>query len=103
MLSLLRRPQLRRLWLGEAISLLGDWLSYVALSVVALEQGQGAMALAVAATAACRAGAKKAATPVRTKSRSCAAITAPVATAARIASITRPCKSCVPTRTRRRS
>ncbi|MEZ4442131.1 MAG: MFS transporter [Polyangiaceae bacterium] len=47
MLSLLRRPQLRRLWLGEAISLLGDWLSYVALSVVALEQGQGAMALAV--------------------------------------------------------
>jgi predicted MFS family arabinose efflux permease len=41
------RSGFRRLWLGETISLLGDWLSYVAVSLFALESGQGALGLAV--------------------------------------------------------
>lgn len=44
---LARRPHYRRLWLGETVSLLGDWLSYVAVSVLALESGQGALGLAL--------------------------------------------------------
>ena len=48
LLSLLRRrPDFRRLWLGETISQLGDWLSYVAISLLALHSGGGALALAV--------------------------------------------------------
>src|SRR5688572_26746658 len=47
LLSLLRRsPGFRRLWLGELTSLMGDWLSYVAVSLVAIRNGQGALALA---------------------------------------------------------
>jgi MFS family permease len=42
-----RRPGFRNLWLGETTSLLGDWLSYVAISLLALHSGGGAMALAV--------------------------------------------------------
>jgi MFS family permease len=48
MLSLLaRRPGYRRLWLGELISLMGDWLSYVAVSLLALRTGGGALSLAL--------------------------------------------------------
>jgi MFS family permease len=48
MIALLRRrPNFRRLWLGETTSLVGDWLSYVALSLLALERGGGALMLAV--------------------------------------------------------
>ncbi len=47
MLGLLRtNTSLRRLWLGEVISLMGDWLTYVAISLLALESGQGLMAVA---------------------------------------------------------
>ncbi|MCP4809819.1 MAG: MFS transporter [Proteobacteria bacterium] len=49
MLSLLRRrPAFRRFWLAELISQLGDWLSYVAVSLLALSEGPGEGALAVA-------------------------------------------------------
>ncbi len=44
---LARRPGFRWLWLGETTSLVGDWLSYVAVSLLALEAGEGAFALAV--------------------------------------------------------
>ncbi len=48
LLSLLRqRPDFRRLWLGETLSLVGDWLSYVAVSLLALAAGEGALALAI--------------------------------------------------------
>ncbi len=48
MLSLLRRrPGFRRLWAAGAVSLCGDWLSFVAVSVLALTHGGGAMALAM--------------------------------------------------------
>src|SRR5882672_3052407 len=48
MIALLRRyPDLRRLFFAETISLLGDWLTYVAVSVLALEQGQGPIAVAM--------------------------------------------------------
>jgi len=42
-----RRPDYRRLWIGESVSLLGDWLSYVAVSLLALASGEGALALAI--------------------------------------------------------
>ena len=49
MLSLLRRrPAFRRFWLAELVSQLGDWLSYVAVSLLALAEGPGEGALAVA-------------------------------------------------------
>lgn len=37
----------RRLWGGQAISNFGDWFTYVAVGVLALEQGEGLMAVAV--------------------------------------------------------
>lgn len=41
-LCLLReRTAFRRLWLADVVSLLGDWLTYVAVSVLALERGEG--------------------------------------------------------------
>lgn len=43
-----RRRDYRRLWMGETLSLVGDWLTYVAISVLALQEGPGAGALAVA-------------------------------------------------------
>jgi len=45
--SLVRNPSFRRLWGGNAISLFGDWFTYVAVGVLALEQGEGLMAVAV--------------------------------------------------------
>ena len=42
-----RRRGFRQLWLGETTSLLGEWLSYVAISLLALQSGGGALALAV--------------------------------------------------------
>ena len=42
------RPGFRWLWLGEMVSMLGDWLSYVAVSLLAMEQGGGEGALALA-------------------------------------------------------
>ena len=35
----------RRLWLSHAISLIGDWLSYIAVSVISIQQGGGAFAV----------------------------------------------------------
>ncbi len=47
MLRLLRaRPLFRRLWLASTLSLVGDWLSFVAVSLLAIEHGGGALALA---------------------------------------------------------
>ncbi|MEQ1507895.1 MAG: MFS transporter, partial [Myxococcota bacterium] len=52
-LGLLRRhPAFARMWLAEAISLAGDWFSLVAISVLAVREGGGQGALAVAATLA---------------------------------------------------
>lgn len=46
MASLLRtRPGFRRLWAAGAVSLAGDWLSFVAVSALAIESGGGAFAL----------------------------------------------------------
>jgi MFS family permease len=42
-----KRPQLRRLWTANMVSLLGDWLSYVAISLLALHQGGGIVAVAL--------------------------------------------------------
>ncbi|MEZ4469057.1 MAG: MFS transporter, partial [bacterium] len=39
------RPHFRRLYLASVISMLGDWLSYVAVSVVTLQHGGGALAV----------------------------------------------------------
>lgn len=48
MSSLLRRHAgFRRLWAAGAVSLCGDWLSFVAVSMLALSHGDGAMALAL--------------------------------------------------------
>ncbi len=44
---LARRPALRRLWTANIISLLGDWLSYVAISLLALHDGGGIVAVAL--------------------------------------------------------
>src|SRR5262245_30756753 len=42
-----RRPHFRRLWISEVVSLLGDWMSFVAVSLLALRAGGGAVALAL--------------------------------------------------------
>lgn len=48
MLRLLRdRPLFRRLWLAGTLSLVGDWLSFVAVSLLAIDRGGGALSLAV--------------------------------------------------------
>lgn len=45
--ALLRaRPHFRRLWLAELVSQLGDWLTYVAVSLLALHAGEGLLAVA---------------------------------------------------------
>jgi MFS family permease len=41
------RPLFRRLWVSEVISLLGDWMSFVAVSLLALRQGGGVVGLAL--------------------------------------------------------
>lgn len=35
----------RRLWLSHMISMVGDWLSYIAVSVISVQQGGGALAI----------------------------------------------------------
>lgn len=46
--TLLRtRPGFRRLWLGNLISQLGDWIGWVAISVIALHAGGGLLELAL--------------------------------------------------------
>ncbi len=40
------RPALCRYWIAGLVSQLGDWLSYVAISLLALEQGSGTVAVA---------------------------------------------------------
>ncbi|MDI1435023.1 MFS transporter [Polyangium sorediatum] len=40
-----RRPAFRRLWAAGTISLVGDWLAFVAVSRLALDHGGGAFAL----------------------------------------------------------
>lgn len=48
MIRLLRaRPSFRRLWFAGTLSLVGDWLSFVAVSLLAVEKGGGALALAM--------------------------------------------------------
>jgi MFS family permease len=48
MLSLLRRrPAFRRLWIAASASLIGDWLSFVAISLLAMDRGGGALSLAL--------------------------------------------------------
>jgi MFS family permease len=48
MLGLLRRrPRFRRLWVATSLSLVGDWLSFVAVSMLALDRGGGALSLAI--------------------------------------------------------
>ncbi len=45
--TLLRdHPPFRTLWAAETVSMLGDWLSFVAVSLLALTHGEGAVALA---------------------------------------------------------
>lgn len=46
-ITLLCEPNYRRLWLGEVTSLFGDWFTYVAVSVLALQNGEGPMAIAI--------------------------------------------------------
>src|SRR5262245_23484063 len=48
MLRLLRlRPAFRRLWLAGIVSLVADWLGFVAVSLLALDRGGGPGALAL--------------------------------------------------------
>lgn len=48
MLSLLRsRPHYRRMIIGNTISQLGDWLSYVAVSLLITRSGEGGVAIAL--------------------------------------------------------
>lgn len=42
-----RRPHFRRVWLSEIVSLLGDWMGFVAVSLLALGDGSGVVALAL--------------------------------------------------------
>ncbi|WP_437912852.1 MFS transporter [Sorangium sp. So ce302] len=43
-----RRPAFRRVWMSEVVSLLGDWMSFVAVSLLALGgEGGGVVALAL--------------------------------------------------------
>ncbi len=42
-----RRRGLRRLWLAGIVSQLGDWMSYVAISLLAIEKGEGAIDVAL--------------------------------------------------------
>lgn len=44
---LVRRPRFRLLWAAGAISLIGDWLGFVAISRLALDQGGGPLSLAL--------------------------------------------------------
>jgi MFS family permease len=49
MLLLLKsRPEFARLWASGVVSQAGDWLSYVAISLLAMEEGGGTGAMAVA-------------------------------------------------------
>lgn len=41
-----RRASFRRLWLAGIVSLVGDWLSFVAIAVLSLESSEGPLALA---------------------------------------------------------
>ncbi len=45
--DLARCRDFRRLWLGDAVSLLGDWFTYVAVGMLALEAGEGLTAVAM--------------------------------------------------------
>lgn len=40
-------PPLRRLWISNMISMLGDWLSYVAVSLISVKQGGSAVSVAL--------------------------------------------------------
>jgi MFS family permease len=40
-------PAFRRLWIAHIISMLGDWFSYIAVSLIAIERGEGAFAIAL--------------------------------------------------------
>jgi len=38
-------PDFRRIWISHMISLVGDWLSYIAVSVISIQQGGGAFSV----------------------------------------------------------
>ena len=40
------RHDFRRLWFSNIISLIGDWLSYIAVALISIETGEGALAVA---------------------------------------------------------
>lgn len=44
---LLRRPRFLRLWAASSVSLLGDWLGFVAISRLILDKGGGPLALSL--------------------------------------------------------
>lgn len=44
--ELLRRGPFRRLWVGDAVSMFGDWFTYVAVGTLALSAGSGLLAVA---------------------------------------------------------
>ncbi len=41
------RPHFRHLWLSTVVSQIGNWLSYIAVSLLSLQQGEGAIAVAL--------------------------------------------------------
>lgn len=45
--ELLRHADFRRLWLGDAISMFGDWFTYVAVGMLALSSDEGLWAVAL--------------------------------------------------------
>lgn len=45
--ALLRHRPFRRLWLADAVSMFGDWFTYVAVGTLALSEGSGLLAVAV--------------------------------------------------------
>jgi hypothetical protein len=45
--SLLQHRGFRRLWIGDVVSMFGDWFTYVAVGMLALAEGDGLRAVAV--------------------------------------------------------
>ena len=42
-----KNPAFRRIWIAHIISLLGDWMSYIAVSLITLRREDSAVALAL--------------------------------------------------------
>ena len=39
------KPDFRKLWISHMVSLIGDWLSYIAVAVISVQKGDGAFAV----------------------------------------------------------